>query len=174
MALTKLNNQSIAALTDFNLSTDDLPAGTVLQVVNMPSTQVSRAVTTSSSFTASYITNSITPIRSNSKFVVRVATTGNNNGSNYQLAYSIARKIGSGSFSVLRPGTSGANDWGMGQVWGQSSRIQVPLSTELVDVPNTSETLTYTLYFRSQGGGNVELPATTTEHCEMSITEIAQ
>jgi len=32
MALTKLNNQSIAALTDFNLSTDDLPAGSVLQV----------------------------------------------------------------------------------------------------------------------------------------------
>jgi hypothetical protein len=62
----------------------------------------------------------------------------------------------------------------MGQINGQSSRIQIPLIAELVDAPNTTDSVTYKLYFRSHQGITAEIPATTTEHCEMIIQEIAQ
>jgi hypothetical protein len=62
MALTKLNNQSIAAVTDFNLSADDLPAGSVLQVHYA---KLSTAVDTSSS-TYDVITTTFTPKASSS------------------------------------------------------------------------------------------------------------
>ena len=147
--------------------------GMVVQMVHLADTTVTRAATSSTSYVATDVFNSITPKFSNSKFIIRVATTGNNNtNSANQLVYQIFRKIGSGSFTNIR--TMSGNDWGIGQVYSAASRIQIPVIAEIVDQPNTSETVEYKVYIRTYAGITVELPATTTEHCEMIIMEIAQ
>ena len=144
--------------------------GMVVQMVHLPSTNVTRAASSSTSFVASNITNTITPKFNNSKLVVRAATTINNNtNSNEHLIYTFYRSIGGGSFSNLRSG-----DWGIGQGYSAQSRIQIPTIAEIVDAPATTSAVTYTLYYRSYNGGTVEVPATTAEHCEMIIMEIAQ
>jgi len=148
--------------------------GTVVQMVHLADTTRTRTATSSNTYIATDVFNSITPKFSNSKFVVRVATTGNNNtNSANQLVYQIFRKIGSGAFTNIR--TMSGNDWGIGQVYSAASRIQIPLIAEIVDQPNTTETVEYKVYIRTHNAaGSVELPATTTEHCEMTIMEIAQ
>ena len=147
--------------------------GMVVQMVHLADTQVTRAATSSTSYIATNVVNSITPKFSNSKFIVRVATTGNNNtNAANQLVYQIFRKIGSGSFTNIR--TMSGNDWGIGQVYSGASRIQIPVIAEIVDQPNTSETVEYKVYIRTNNGITIELPATTNEHCEMIIMEIAQ
>jgi hypothetical protein len=146
--------------------------GHVVQVVNLPSTTVTRAATTSTSYVASNIQNTITPKFANSKLIVRCATTGNNNTNSAEhMVYTYFRSINGGSYSNLR---TSSPDWGIGQVYGAASRVQVPLIAEIVDEPNTTDPITYKIYFRSQNGNGVEIPATTVEHLEMTITEIAQ
>lgn len=144
--------------------------GMVVQMVSLSDTTVTRAASASASFVASNITNTITPKFSNSKIIARVATTLNNNtNSASNIVATIYRRIGSGSFSNIRSG-----DWGITQAYGASSRIQVPCIAEIVDAPATTDAVTYTLYYRSAQGITVEVPATTTEHCEFTLMEIAQ
>ena len=144
--------------------------GTVVQLVSLSDTTVTRAASSSTSFVASNITNTITPKFNNSKIIVRVATTINTNTSSAEnIVYTFYRKIGSGSFSNIRTG-----DWGIGQAYSASSRIQVPCIAEIVDAPATTSAVQYTLYYRGTQGASVEVPATTTEHCEMTLMEIAQ
>ena len=144
--------------------------GTCVQMVSLSDTTVTRAASSSTSFVASNITNTITPKFSNSKIIARVATSINNNtNSANSIVVTFYRKIGTGSFSNIRSG-----DWGITQGYGAASRIQVPCIAEIVDAPATTDAVTYTLYYRSSVGITVEVPATTTEHCEFTLMEIAQ
>ena len=144
--------------------------GMVVQMVSLSDTTLTRSASNSASFVASNITNTITPKFSNSKIIARVATTLNNNTNNAQaIVATFYRKIGSGSFSNIRSG-----DWGITQAYGAASRIQIPCIAEIVDAPATTSAVTYTLYYRSAQGATVEVPATTTEHCEFTLMEIAQ
>jgi hypothetical protein len=146
--------------------------GHVVQVVNLPSTTLTRAATTSTSYVASNIQNTITPKFANSKLIVRCATTGNNNTNSAEhMVYTYFRSINGGSYSNLRPSSP---DWGIGQVYSAASRVQVPLIAEIVDEPNTTDPVTYKIYFKSYNGNSVEIPATTVENLEMTIMEIAQ
>ena len=144
--------------------------GMVVQMVHLPDTTLTRAASSSTSFVASNITNTITPKFNNSKIIVRVVTTINNNTNSAEfIAYTIYRSIGGGAFSNTRSG-----DWGIGQAYSAQSRIQVPCIAEIVDAPATTSAVTYTLYYRGHNGNTVEVPATTTENCEMTLMEIAQ
>ena len=67
MALTKLNNQSIASLTDFNISTDDMPTGSVLQVKKVLCNGSNG--TSSNSFVDAH-SASITSVGANSTFLI--------------------------------------------------------------------------------------------------------
>lgn len=86
MALTKLNNQSIAALTDFNLSTDDLPAGSVLQVVQNRQSGVIAFGVGAFNAGSQIASCDITPISASSKILM-------------QISYSAERTEGSGAIS---------------------------------------------------------------------------
>jgi len=152
-----------------------IQTGSVIQTIHLGSTNVQRKATTSSSFVATYLYNTITPKFANSKIIVRAATTGNNNTNNgTNLVYTYYRTISGGSATILREGEASGNYWGIGQVYAADARVQAPLIAEIVDAPNTTTETEYRIYIRSHGGGSVELPATTTEHCEMIIQEIAQ
>jgi hypothetical protein len=151
------------------------PAGSVIQTVSLSNTQVGRTATSNTSFVATNLAKSITPKYANSKIIIRAATTGNNNSNSpHHLVYTIFRTISGGSATNLRVATGSSNDWGIGQVYGAQSRVQVPLIAEIVDAPNTTSSVEYRVYIRCHTGGPVELPATTTEHCEMILQEIAQ
>ena len=74
MALTKLNNQSISNLTDFNLSADDMPTGSVLQVKNFY--DETRPSSTSNSFVDTGISVSFDQaLKANSKVFIHVNWT---------------------------------------------------------------------------------------------------
>ena len=144
--------------------------GMVVQMVSLSDTTLTRAVTTSTSFTASNILNTITPKFSNSKIIARAATTINTNTNSAEfITITMYRSIAGGSFSNIRSG-----DWGISQAYSADGRIHVPLIAEVVDAPSTTSAVTYKLYFRGQNGASVEVPATTTEHCEFTLIEIAQ
>lgn len=144
--------------------------GMVVQMVSLSDTTVTRAASSSTSFVASNITNTITPKFSNSKIIARVATSINNNtNSTSAIVVTMYRSIAGGSFSNLR-----TSDWGITQGYSAASRIQIPCIAEIVDAPATTSAVTYTLYYRSSQGITVEVPATTSEHCEFTLMEIAQ
>ena len=144
--------------------------GTVVQLVSLSDTTVTRAASSSTSFVASNITNTITPKFNNSKIIARVATSINNNTNNANsIVITMYRRIGSGSFSNIRD-----NSWGITQGYSAASRIQIPCIAEIVDAPATTSAVTYTLYYRTSQGIAVEVPATTSEHCEFTLMEIAQ
>ena len=180
MSTLFVNNLNTASGTDITVPTGkklvvtdtgglQVP-GTVVQMVSLSDTTLTRAASTSTSFVASNITNTITPKFSNSKIIARVATTINNNTNNAEfIAITMYRSIGGGSFTNIR-----SSDWGISQAYSAQSRIQVPCIAEVVDAPSTTSAVTYTLYYRSHNGNTVEVPATTTEHCEMTLMEIAQ
>jgi hypothetical protein len=73
MALTTLNNQSISNLTDFNLSSNDMPSGSVIQVVT---NTVSGVVVQNSTNWVDMISVSITPKFANSKIYIVVFIGG--------------------------------------------------------------------------------------------------
>jgi len=71
MALIKLNNQSLSAVTSAGL-----PSGTVLQVVQATETaRISKASTSTNNFTAAFMSGTITPSSSNSKILVIASGT---------------------------------------------------------------------------------------------------
>jgi len=80
MALTTLNNQSISDLTDFNLSTDDLPTGTVLQVVNSYNTS---QLDVSSTSLVTLNTLSVIPVATGSRFAIQFFLYGNWGNTNH-------------------------------------------------------------------------------------------
>lgn len=97
MALTKLNNQSIATLTDFNLSHDDMPDGSVLQVVN----QEIISYTSVASTTSKILYASLTTKAANSKFLIhgQVSVRGVSSYQDHDLALAMGYKTGAGSSS---------------------------------------------------------------------------
>ena len=105
MALTKLNNQSIAALTDFNLSSDDLPAGAVLQVTTKKSgTNLSTPTTGTYHELSTGFRPEITKKGANSEIVVVIGANINgdldNDGHGYiNVTVKVDRYV-NGSFSA--------------------------------------------------------------------------
>ena len=101
MALTKLNNQSIAALTDFNLSADDMPSGSVLQVQHTPVTQ---ANVYPSSGVYKLMETSLVTKATNSIFIADIHISHNafniSNRDSYNFSLSLGYKTGGVSGTV--------------------------------------------------------------------------
>lgn len=156
--------------------TIQMPAGMVIQTVSLASTSgITRLQTSSNTFVATSLSNSITPKFANSKINVRCAVSGNTNqpdGNPEGFYITFFRKIGSGSFSNIRTTT---NENGIGNLYNRYSRTHVPMLLEIVDAPNTLSEVTYKLYIRTiENSANVEVPSGTEEHAEFIIQEIAQ
>lgn len=159
MALTKLNNQSIAALTDFNLSADDLPAGSVLQVVSSLSNVLITGTNADASWLAlSGLEATIIPISSSSKVLVTVHigkasnAAGNTSTGDRQINFKITR---------------GSTDIGLGQTWGNRMRATFGVidgphhsagrggssaSYQILDTPATTSAVTYKVYGAGHAG----------------------
>lgn len=152
MALTKLNNQSIAALTDFNLSTDDLPSGTVLQVVQAKKTDTQSSATSGTTpVVIGGLSCTITPSSASSKILVTVniGFLSSNTGNHQSLAIHRNGTMiseATGDAASIRPRRTFGLGHNSGADWEGAA-----LSFSYLDSPATTSSLTYTVYYGGNG-----------------------
>lgn len=97
--------------------------------------------TTSTSFVSSLVTGSITPSKSTSKILVRVV-------------FSLYNQAGQSTYATLYRGTTDlvpSSPDGIIRCYSTAAVWQ-PATIELLDEPNTTSAVTYTVYFKVTGG----------------------
>jgi len=138
MALTKLNNQSLTAVTSAGL-----PSGSVLQVVTTTSTGVTNTSTTNNNYIDIVgMSLTITPKLANSNFLITYT--------NHIYVQSVTNQVWSGAgVRLLRDSTviqtPDATSYGTSHNLGGSERMMVYATDSFVDTPNTTNTITYHL-----------------------------
>ena len=137
MALTKLNNQSLAAVTSAGIP---IRTGSVLQVVQVEnSTQVD---TTTSAYVSTGLIATITPSATSSKILVCAQVNGVYKDGNNQSGVGIRLKRGSSEIKVLAIRAA-----------GDSSDIQSvgTVGADILDSPNTTSATTYSIDMKATG-----------------------
>ena len=159
--------------------TTDTNVGKFLQIVQNHSN--TRFQTSSTTFVASVHDVTITPIAANSKFLVNFVGLVNSDGTNHRIFVDVYRSVAGGTATGLAPQgsntTTGAGDSAgfMGSIRADSSRLQAPMNLQYLDSPSYSlgNAIVYTLYVRSGGSYNVEVPGANQQEPFMSmVTEI--
>jgi hypothetical protein len=133
MALTKINNNTLSAITG-------LPAGIggkVLQVVTaVLSGGSSNKETTSSSFVSGTLAVAITPSATSSKILVKTANGFGSSGDAYFTIYRGSTNLGGSTYGMQRINAT---------TYSNGSLIHL-------DAPSSTSSLTYTVYFRAGSG----------------------
>jgi len=144
MALTKLNNQSLSAVTSAGIP---IRSGSVLQVKSV-STDVGSQGTTSTSYQeVTGISLSITPSSTSSKILVMVSGANPYTDAGYGI---IA--------TIFRDGTdlAGGAAFGLMQNYNSGTVVHTaPYSMNFLDAPATTSAVTYKIYFKSRAGQTV-------------------
>ena len=162
MALIKLNNQSISAVTALPSSID---VGKVLQVVNVQ--KDSSFVTSSSSATDYGLTCSITPSSASNYIILNVALGGVRvEGSTYIRAY-VYKQIGGGGYSSH---DQIENGWG----YSGSSLIKTGNLVKMLKIsPNTTSQVDFKIYVASANGSeNIRITVDGVESSTLTAYEI--
>ena len=137
--------------------------GSVLQVVEANFT--SNNVTSSTSYVATYITASITPTSSNSKILVVVYTGVDTNNTTRVVHYTLYRN------NTTNLALHATSDY-MGLATNNAGRVMCPITVSYTDSPNTTSSVTYTLYHKSAGSYQTEVPGTFQTQ-QITLMEIA-
>jgi hypothetical protein len=137
------------------------PAGSVIQVVS--ATRTASSITTSTSFVSNGLTASITPSSSSSKIFVSVSSVGDSGASGVTAFYTLYRNS---------TNLGGATE-GLGGVSASSGNIRAPIAFNYLDSPSTTSSVSYTLYFRSINGTQVEVPPYASGVQVITLMEIA-
>jgi len=139
MPLTKLNNQSLSAVTSAGL-----PSGTVLQVIQDIETAAGSETLNEGIFSAAILSATITPSSSSSKILVFCSlhlATGVQTAGAAALLKRGSTAIGLGdAFGSARQATGG----GMGS--GINNRLISNISMTVLDTPSTTSAITYTAH----------------------------
>jgi len=139
MALTKINNNTLSAVTTLPSA---IATGKVLQVVT--ATEDTQRSTTSTSFVTASNTLSvnITPSSTSSKIFITYNGSGYKNGNN-QESYT----------TIFRDSTNiGNENMGLTIFWVGTDDLSVPHSASIVDSPNTTSQITYQVRIRTDAG----------------------
>ena len=165
LKVDNIQNSSGTSALEIDSSGNVIPAasGSVLQMVTKLDTDYDEIETTSTSFTTTGMSISITPKKSDSKILVRFDFNADNGGSNSSVMWTIYR----GSTN-LKPSDVDA----IVRVHDLGSRILANQTAILVDEPNTTNEVTYTLYHRVNSGGPVRTRNDLTQMV-MTLTEIS-
>ena len=137
--------------------------GTVLQVVENAFT--SNNVTSSTAYVASDITATITPTSSSSKILIVISTGGDTNDAGRIIQYTIYKNNTTNLFA------GNTHDY-IGYLRNVAGRILSPTTFSYTDSPNTTSSVRYTLYHRSVGSYQTEVPGTLQTQ-QITLTEIA-
>ena len=151
------------------LTTADMPAGSVLQVVNGPG-NVARLVSTSTSYTNTPITATITPKYNTSKILVRFSTIALSPNDVY-IYLRLMCAIGGGSQALVNTNEDHTT------VDGYDEANWQPISHEALHSPNTTSACVYTVQSKAASGTHyVGWSGDTDNKNMMNITlmEIAQ
>ena len=132
--------------------------GSVINVYQDLNQATGNTVTTSTSFIATNLSVTLTPVSASSKFLLTTSLTA-----------------GAGSEAVLvtfyRGGTNlGDSTNGFGGTGYTGGRDNVAIS--YLDSPATTASITYSVYWRSRAGGSIELPPWA-EYQTLIVQEIA-
>lgn len=141
MALTKLNNQSLGAVTSAGIP---IRSGTVLQILNAKSTALLTTSNTTNSWTdLPGMTLTITPASTNSKILIsytnHIYVQGASNQSWNATGIRLLR-----STTVVQ--TDGDSSYGTSHILtGTNDRFMVHQAGQYLDSPNTTSAVTYHL-----------------------------
>ena len=155
--MSTLEVKGIQAPSGFKLA---MPAGHILQVIE--GTTGTDTLTTSSSFVATSLSASITPASASNKIFVMVNSHCYSPDNN-QFA-----------FDVYEGTSITSKTHGFGKYWFDGARGRVPIHCCLLDSPSSTSSLTYTVYFKSIGGGEISFPNQPTEtKATITLMEVA-
>jgi len=138
-----LPDEAGTIITTAGVPSSAMPAGSVLQVVNHRNSTLNS--TTSTSYVATNSTATITPTSATSKILIinnAPLYMNSDNGHVYVTIYRNSTNLnpGNNELQLFSTGTSGTGRWTNG-------------SMSFLDSPATTSAVTYTVYFRSGGGG---------------------
>ena len=168
MALTKLNNSSLAAVTSAGLPTGtitssnfaaNMPTGSVLQVLHA-STNAS-IQTASTSFVSSGLSQAITPSSTSSKILCIVSCPSwylGGNESWITIYKGSAALSGTATYGIMHQNVSSS---------------YAPSTGQILDSPNTTSATTYTVYFRTSNGDSTYISYSTYGYLSLTLMEIA-
>mgnify|MGYP006085150645 FL=1 len=142
--LETVSGSGTIALTNqlSGMTSASMPSGSVIQVVNATNTYDAQGgylvQTSSSTFVAAALAVSITPSSTSSKIMVFFNT-------------SVYRASHSGYLTVYRDSTNIAGADGLAAPTG-GNPTWIPVGVQYLDSPNTTSSVQYTLFARSQSG----------------------
>ena len=158
MSLTKLNNQSLSAVTSAGL-----PSGTVLQTVFATTgSDVAQISTASTTFVDGGLQVSITPTSTSSKILLMFDGCAYASGGVYNLV------------TIYRGSTNLAGGNALNQKYtGGSTDGWIPIGISHVDSPASTSEQTYKLMYRSFSGSTVYLHEHKVRETQLIAMEIA-
>jgi hypothetical protein len=170
---------AVGGLPDGTVDTDMLAAGAVtapkrgagaiLQIQEAKTNN--RVEMSSSTFAATNLNCSITPISSSNKILVSVSGDQNTNGDDNEIALTVYRSIDGGTYTNLGNGT-----YGFVTARSDAARLHSAVSIQFFDSPNTTDSINYKLYIARVAGsnGNVEFPVNNGwQYAFMHLSEVA-
>jgi hypothetical protein len=138
--------QTLPAVNGTVITTGNIPAGSVLQVVQ--STNTGTFNTSSASQVSTGFTGTITPTSSTSRILVILnGVFGSSSTGNFGYA-GLYRKIGGGSDSQI------GNSFFLGSYLNNLKTIS-EFAYQFLDSPSTTSAVTYTLYAQAVDGGSI-------------------
>lgn len=163
MALTKLNNQSLSAVTSAGLPTlasANMPSGTVLQVKQATGTTVAQP-SVDNTFVDCTAAVTITPSSSNSKILLMHTAGG------------ILANVGNASIRLLRDSTIVMTSIRHGYKDSNSNYSAMNWANQYLDSPSTTSAVTYKWQIAKQTGPSAGLRHTDTATAVSIAMEIA-
>ena len=142
MPVSTINGAS-AGSSGTILTTTSPKAGNVIQVVSTQS-QSANISTTSTSYVTTNVSASITPTSASSRVLLLLNANLDNGAAGRQPIITFYR--GASDLATTR---------GINQLYGDSTRAQSGATSLYIDSPATTSATTYTVYFKSNGGGSV-------------------
>ena len=144
-------------------------AGAILQIQEGKTNN--RVEMASSTYAATNLNCSITPISSSNKVLVQVSGDCNTNGDDNDLALTVYRSIDGGTYNNLGNGTHGFVN-----ARSDAARLHSAVSIQFLDSPGTTDSINYKVYIARVGGsnGNVEFPVNNGyQYAYMHLSEVA-
>jgi len=153
-ALPAISGASLTGFTDAQM-----PAGSVIQVVQGTPKTSQTATTTTGSWVNAGVSASLTPSSSSNKIIIVpsiLAGTGHSS-THTRAMFTVQRSIGGGSYSIVTDWTTtdgGGNVYGGMEIgnYGGATEINGHTGTQFLDSPNTTSECTYLIYIRTIGG----------------------
>tara|TARA_Y100000385_G_C13031476_1_gene610947 strand:+ start:209 stop:763 length:555 start_codon:yes stop_codon:yes gene_type:complete len=158
---------------------DKMPAGSVIQTVS--ETYNTRSTTTSTAFVSTGFYVEISPKFKSSKILISALTSGNNNNT-------VGHDLFATLYQITDNGYGGNQNLNLGHISygftalrtnqaasGTNNRLEAGICMGYIDSPNTTGTVKYEIWFRSESASStVEIPQLTGQIASITAQEIKQ